>query len=204
MMPMPMLFGLLSGLVPAVHADDAVTMEVVKNGQIGTAVPGLSFLVNQPATSLDIRVDCGGKSGSHSGPAGAGEKIAFTFDLPIGQYTCKGSLAGEFADGTSGEMPLSFGVQVWPPMKIQLVPEALDLKGRTASIKLDRAATRVEVIAIGARGVEAGKGTIITMAAAGQPIAVNWSEPTVEPIKLKIRAYDTKKGTKDRDLEPLP
>ncbi len=175
---------------PVAIADEAVSMEVVKNGQVGTVVPGLTLHVNQAATRLDVHVDCGGKGGNHSGPAGAGEAIAFTFDLPIGQYACKGSLSGDFADGTSGDMPLSFGIQVWPPMKIQLVPEALDLKGRTASVKLDRTASKVEVTALGAHGVEAGKGTIITMAPAGQAIAVNWSEPSVEPIKLKIRAYD--------------
>lgn len=181
---------LLAALCLPAFADDAVTMEVVKNGQTGTAVPGLTLHMNQDASDLDVRIDCGGKSGSHSGPARAGEAIAFTFDLPVGQYSCKGSLSGEFSDGTSGEMPLSFGVQVWPPMKIQVVPESVDLKGRTASVKLDRTATKVEVIAIGARGVEAGKGTIITNASPGTPVAVNWSEPSVEPIKLKIRAYD--------------
>jgi len=181
---------LLFALSTQALADDAVTMEVVKNGQTGTVAPGLMLHVNQDATTLDVRIDCGGKSGSHSGPARAGEVIEFTFDLPVGQYSCKGSLAGDFADGTSGEMPLSFGVQVWPPMKIQVVPDSVDLKGRTAAVKLDRTASKVEVVAIGARGVEAGKGTIITNASAGQAVAVNWSEPTIEPIKLRIRAYD--------------
>lgn len=181
---------LLLALSTKALADDAVTMEVVKNGQTGTVVPGLMLHVNQDASTLDVRIDCGGKSGTHAGPARGGEVIEFTFDLPVGQYSCKGSLAGEFADGTSGEMPLSFGVQVWPPMKIQVVPDSVDLKGRTAAVKLDRTASKVEVVALGARGVEAGKGTIITNASAGQAVAVNWSEPTVEPIKLRIRAYD--------------
>lgn len=176
--------------MPSARAEDAVTMEYVKHGQTGSVVPGLTLHVNQDATTLDVQVSCGGKSGTHSGPARAGEALNFPFDLPVGQYSCKGSLAGEFADGTAGEMPLSFGVQVWPPMKIQILPESVDLKGRTASVKLDRTASKVEVTALGARGVEAGKGTIITIAPAGQPIAVNWSEPTVEPIKLRIRGYD--------------
>ncbi len=181
---------LLALLSPFAHADDAVTMDVVRHGQIGTAVPGLTLTVNQAASTLDVRIDCGGKSGSHSGPASAGEVIPFTFDLPVGQYTCKGSLSGEFADGTSGEMPLSFAVQVWPPMRIQVVAGSVDLTGRTASVTLDRTASKVEVVALAARGVEAGRGTIITMATPGQAIPVNWSEPSVEPIKLRIRAYD--------------
>jgi outer membrane protein OmpA-like peptidoglycan-associated protein len=192
---LPLLFHVLfHALLPAVvrsaRADDAVTMEYVKHGQTGTVVPGLTLHVNQDAATLDVQVNCGGKSGNHSGPARAGEAINFLFDLPVGQYACKGSLSGEFADGTAGEMPLSFGVQVWPPMKIQIVPESVDLKGRTASVKLDRTASKVEVTAVGARGVEAGKGTIISMAPAGQAIAVNWSEPTTEPIKLRIRGFD--------------
>lgn len=181
---------LLSLLASPAYAQDAVTMDVIRFGQIGVAKPGMRFTVQQDATALDLRVDCGGKVQERHGPARAGEKIDLTFDVPLGQHTCRGSLAGEFADGTAGDAPLSFQITMLPPMKIQLLGESLDLSARHATIKLDRKASKVEVAALGAKSVELATGLLPTQAAPGTPIDVEWGPPSGEPIKLRIRAFD--------------
>lgn len=180
---------LLSSLT---RAQEAVSLQVVRFGQVGTATPGLTLTTNQGASSLDVRIDCGGKSQEHHGSAGAGEKIDFRFDVPAGTYTCKGTLSGDFADGTSGEMPLSFQITQFPPLQIRLVPGSVDLDARRIAVTLDRPAGKVEVTAIGARGAEMGTGMLPTSASPGTAITTEWAKPTGEVIKVKVKAYDDK------------
>lgn len=178
------------GAAQPAYAQDAVTMEAVRYGQVGTATPGMTFIVNQPADDLRIRVDCGGKMQERHGPASAGDRIDLKFDVGQGTYPCKGTLAGEFSDGTTGEGPISFTITMLPQMKINVIPGQLDLPGRKAVITLDRKASKVEVTAIGAKGIALATGLLPTDAAPGTPITVEWGKPTGEPIKLRIRAFD--------------
>lgn len=172
------------------HAQDAVTMEAVRFGQVGVATPGMSFHVHQDADNLRLRVDCGGKVQERHGPARAGETIDLRFEVPVGSYTCTGSLSGEFADGTTGEAPIRFGIQMLPPMKITLLPEGLSLAERHVALTLDRKASKVEVVALGAKGAELAQGLLPTEAAPGTRIDAEWGAPSGEPIKLRIRAFD--------------
>ncbi len=173
-------------------AQDAVSLQVVRYGQVGTATPGLTLTPTLGASSLDVRIDCGGKTQEHHGSASAGEKIDFRFDVPAGTYTCKGTLSGEFADGTSGEMPLSFSITQFPPLQIRLVPGSVDLTNRRIAVTLDRPAGKVEVSALGARGVEMGTGMLPTSAAPGTAITTEWAKPTGEVIKVRVKAFDDK------------
>src|SRR5687767_12332004 len=102
--------------VSAALAQDAVSLEVVKSGQVGTSKPALILHVNQGPADLDVKLDCGGIGASRSGRFAAGEKLELPLDLPAGTRTCKGRLTGVFADGTEGEMPLSFQVTMHPPL----------------------------------------------------------------------------------------
>jgi outer membrane protein OmpA-like peptidoglycan-associated protein len=183
------MFPLLALLAPA-FAQEAVTMEAVRFGQIGVATPGMTFHVRQDADNLRLRVDCGGKVQERGGPAHTGDKIDLRFDVPVGTYTCTGSLSGEFADGTTGEAPIRFSIQMLPPMKITLLPAGLDLPGRHVAITLDRKASKVEVVALGARSAELARGLMPTEAAPGTRIDAEWGPPSGEPIKLRIRAFD--------------
>jgi outer membrane protein OmpA-like peptidoglycan-associated protein len=183
---------LLPLLVAAALADDAVSLQVVRYGQVGTATPGLTLVPNLAASSLNVRVECGGKVQERSGPAAAGEHIDFRFEVPAGTYACKGSLAGDFADGTSGDMPLSFQVTQFPPLQIRLVPGSVDLTNRRIAVTLDRPAGKVEVTAIGAKGAEMGAGMLPTSASPGTAIVTEWAKPTGEVIKVRVKAFDDK------------
>lgn len=173
-------------------AQEAVSLQVVRFGQVGTATPGLTLIPNQAAASLDVAIQCGGKSQEHHGPAAMGEKIDFRFEVPAGTYTCTGSMAGNFADGTSGDMPLSFQITQFPPLQIRLVPGSVDLTNRRIAVTLDRPAGKVEVTAIGARGAEMGAGMLPTSAPPGTAITTEWAKPTGEVIKVRVKAFDDK------------
>lgn len=180
----------LALLASLAAAQDAVTMDVVRYGQVNTASPALKLTPQVDASALDVRFDCAGKPFSRNGPARAGEVLIFTLDLPQGRHTCKGSLSVELADGSAGDMPLSFVVEVLPQMKIQLVPGRLDLQARRVAVTLDRPASKVEVTAMGAKGAELAKGLLPTSASPGTPIEAEWAPPSGEPIKLRVRAWD--------------
>jgi outer membrane protein OmpA-like peptidoglycan-associated protein len=189
------------------HAQDAVSLQVVRNGQIGTASPGLTVVVNQAAERLDVKVSCGGKTQSFGGAASSGQKVELRLDVPVGKHRCTGSLAGTFADGTSGEMPLSFDVVMHPKLGIQLAPGTLDTKGRTMSVVLDRAASRVEITALGLKGAEVGGGLHVpndgrAPAAAGQAVPLSWSDNGGEVLKLRVRGFDADGFWSELELVP--
>lgn len=177
-------------LVAAALAQEAVSLQVVRFGQVGTATPGLTLTPNLDASSLHVRVECGGKTQERSGPAGKGEPIDFRFEVSPGDYNCRGSLEGDFADGTSGEMPIAFSIHQFPPLQIRLVPASVDLDNRRISVTLDRPAGKVEVAALGARGVVLANGLLPTSAPPGTPITTEWAKPAGEVIKVRVKAFD--------------
>jgi outer membrane protein OmpA-like peptidoglycan-associated protein len=191
----------------AARAQDAVSLQVVRNGQIGTAAPGLTVVVNQAAERLDVKVSCGGKTQTFGGSASTGQKVELRLDVPVGKHRCSGSLAGTFADGTSGEMPLSFDVVMHPKLGIQLAPGTLDTKGRTMSVVLDRPASRVEITALGLKGAEVGGGLHVpndgrAPAPAGQPVGLFWSDNGGEVLKLRVRGFDADGFWSELELVP--
>ncbi len=183
-------------------AQDAVSLEYVKKGQVGTAKPSFTVIANTAADELAVRANCGGVTMTRSGPASAGEKKTWELDLPEGSYTCTGSLSVATPDGETGEMPLKFGVQVLPRLRMSLVTGSLDLASRTLSVTMDRPASRVEVSIFGPGGAEIGGGMTPTSAPAGESVSVGWSQESSEALKLKLRGYDENGFYAELELNP--
>mgnify|MGYP001615963578 CR=1 FL=1 len=192
-----MLIGILAAM-----AQEAVSLEYVKKGQVGTAKPAFTVVANVDATELAVRASCGGVSLTRGGPASAGERKTWELDLPEGTHACSGSLSVALADGETGEMPLRFSVQVLPRLRMSLVGGSLDLAGRTLSVTMDRPASRVEVSLFGPGGAEIGGGMAPSTAAAGEAIAVAWSQESAEALKLKLRGYDENGFFAELELNP--
>ena len=131
--------------VAAALAQDAVTLKVVKTGQIGSSKPGLQVDLHLEASRLDIQFVCGGKMVEHHGPAALGATVSLAIDVPAGQHTCTGTLSGAFTDGSEGTVPLSFSVQMFAPLVVKLEPGSLDLDGHRLVLVLDRKASKVEL-----------------------------------------------------------
>lgn len=192
---------MLAMILPAL-AQEAVSFEYVKKGQVGTAKPSFTVISNVDAAELSVHGSCGSSKFDRSGPAGAGEKKTWVFDLGAGTYNCTGNVSVETRDGETGEMPLKFTVQMLTPMKMRLVPGSLDLPGRTLSLTLERDASKVEISVFGPGGADLGGGITPTSATAGQPIQVAWSQQDGEALKLKIKGYDANGFFAEMELNP--
>lgn len=186
----------------AAFAQDAITLEYVKKGQVGTAKPSFTVITNVDATDLTVHGSCGGVKFDRSGPSSAKERKTWTLDVSQGTHSCTGSISIETADGETGEMPLKFTVQMLPPMKMRLVPNSLDLPARTLSVTLERDASRVELAIFGPGGAEIGGAMTPSSARAGDPIQVSWSQQDGEALKMKLKGYDADGFYAELELNP--
>jgi outer membrane protein OmpA-like peptidoglycan-associated protein len=188
--------------VSSAWAQEAVSLEIVKAGQVGTSNPGLILKMNQDAAELSVKVDCGGSHAGHEGPARSGEVIKLELTPPVGTHACKGSLSGVFSDGTEGSMPLSFTVTMHRPMVMSLVPGTLDLKAHALAVTMDRASSKVEITASGPKGAQVGYGLAPGGGPANTPVHAEWGQTGGEVIKLHIRAFDTDGFWSELELVP--
>lgn len=186
----------------AAFAQDAVTLEYVKKGQVGTSKPAFTVITNTDATELTVRGSCGSARFDRSGPSSAKDRKTWELELPQGTHTCTGSLSVETTDGETGEMPLKFTVQVLPPMKMRLVADSLDLPSRTLSVTLERDASRVDVSVFGPGGSEIGGAMVPTSARAGEAIQVAWAQASGEALKMKLKGYDADGFYAELELNP--
>lgn len=188
-------------LIGAALAQDAVSLEIVKVGQVGTSIPSFSVKANRPIDDLQVSLSCGSFSAQKSGRFGAGEKLTIDLPLPAGTHKCGGRLSIVAAD-EEGEMPLSFQVSVLPALVIRLQPGSLDLAGHKLTLVLDRPSSRVEISALGIGGVEVGGGIFPTVVPAGTPIVAEWSQGGAEVLKLKVRGFDENGFWSELELVP--
>jgi outer membrane protein OmpA-like peptidoglycan-associated protein len=188
--------------VAAAFAQDAVTLEYVKKGQVGTARPAFTVITNTDAAELTVKGSCGGVGFSRSGPSAARDRKTWELDVPQGTHTCTGSLSVETTDGETGEMPLKFTVQMLPPMKMRLVPDSLDLPARTLSVTLERDASRVDLSIFGPGGKEIGGAMVPSSARGGEPIQVSWAQADGEALKMKLKGYDADGFYAELELNP--
>lgn len=188
-------------LVASALAQDAVSLEIRKAGQVGTAEPALLLTVNQDADDLRVKVDCGNVHVEQGGARRAGDKLEIPLPVPQGTWSCKGRLGIVVADG-EGEMPLSFTVVKHPALGIRLQPGSLDLAQRRLSVVLDRPAGKVEVLALGLGGAQLGHGLVPTSVPAGTPVDVEWKQSPGEVLKLKIRGFDADGFWSELELVP--
>ncbi len=183
-------------------AQDAITLEYVKKGQVGTAKPSFTVITNTDASELTVKGACGSARFERTGPSSAKDRKTWELDLGQGTYNCTGSITVETTDGESGEMPLKFTVAVLPPMKMRMVPNSLDLPGRSLSVTLERDASRVELSIFGPGGAEIGGAMTPSSARGGEPIQVNWSQANGEALKMKLKGYDADGFYAELELNP--
>ncbi len=185
------------------YAQDAVTLEVVRKGQKKQSVPQLVVLPQVDIDVLTVRVACGGAHAKHLGPVKMGMRIALELDTSIGVHTCSGSLAVYFDDGSEGEMPLSFEVQMLPQLGITAPKDQVDLEGHNLNVLLDRPAASVEVELFGLSGQSVGVASVEAYGqAAGTPITVHWADPGEEVIRLLVTGKDQNGFWSQLELKP--
>lgn len=158
-----------------VWAQDAVKLDVVRKGLAGQSPPKL-ILTPADAGTLSVTVSCDGVVGQFRGPVTAGQAVEIPFALGQGHHACSGKLAVELNDGTSGEMPLSFSVEVLAPLKLSVDRTRVDLEGHKLEVTADRALRSVEISGYSPEGKQIVTGTASPGAhPAGRPLAVSWT-----------------------------
>ncbi len=186
MTPIPALLALHFGLA---HAQDAVKMEIVRKGQVGTASPRLVLLPQVDARDLAVAVRCGSApERRRDGPAQPGQRVELEL-LPVetkaGSVSCTGRLRLAAADGTEGELPLSFQVQMLPALTLHVDRSTLDLGAQRLVVSGDRplASAEVDVVGPGGEPIGGGRGT------GSGAVPVTWTGRG-EVVRITVKGFD--------------
>jgi outer membrane protein OmpA-like peptidoglycan-associated protein len=184
----------------AARAADVLSLQAVQFAQEGLSVPSLtlSAIIDGKA---DVSFSCAGRS--YGGPFAVKPGAPVTIEiagLAAGTHNCSGRLRFEASDGTSGEMPLSFAVNVLHPLKLTADRADLDLAGHHLVVRGDRPLSRVRVEVFGEDGDPIGQGE--TPADGVSDVEIEWSQSGGEAIKLVVTAWDTHELPGSLELSP--
>jgi hypothetical protein len=174
----------------AAHAQDAVKMEIRATGQVGGDVPSLVLVPVKDATNLDVDVDCGSTRASRAGRAPSGQTIELPLRVATGTWTCRGSLRGEFTDGSTGEMPLQFDVSMLPPMKVEVPADSLDLDARRLSVVSSRPIAKIDIGVTGLGQQRLGGGSIDFPTGRASPVEARWTQANAEALLIVVTVTD--------------
>jgi len=178
-------------LLAVAQAQDAVSLEVVRKGQVGLSSPGLVVKVNTAAPKLNVEVACGGASANYSGGANAGDRIKLELEVNAGSHSCTGKLSASFEDGSAGDMPINFDVVMFPPLGVDVDKNSIDLARGAMNVMLDRPASKVEITSYGFKGETLGQGTCDAVGIApGSPIPCEWSPAHPEVLRMEVTGHD--------------
>jgi hypothetical protein len=188
-------------LTLAARAHDAVALRIRPTGEVGGDVPALVLVPLEDATSLSVSLDCGGTRLSRAGKAAAGVEIELALRVPAGTWTCRGSLEGAFADGSTGDMPLEFEVSMLAPWKLEVPPDTLDLARHRLSVVSSRPLRTIDVAVTGlgqARLAEAS----LEVAGQASPVAVPWPPTSAEILRIVLVVRDVAGYAQEITLRP--
>ncbi|MBN2798659.1 MAG: OmpA family protein [Deltaproteobacteria bacterium] len=180
---------MLTLLISAALAQDAVTLDAVRRVQDGLGAASLT--VHAHATGqIDASLSCGGKTWSLHQAIQPGQDYTLVLDgLPRGAHHCRGTLTLRGDDGAEGSMPLSLGIDVLPPLTLEVRREELDLKGQSLTVRADRPLSLVRVQALGEGGAELGSGELSVFGE--REAELGWGPASSQEIlKLVVHAED--------------
>ncbi|MEC7983932.1 MAG: OmpA family protein [Myxococcota bacterium] len=201
MLTPPLFYSLF---ISQAFAGDAIGLDLIKFGQVETSNPALILKINQTVGNMDVQLNCAGKSFSKKSVSlSAGRKIKIELDIPKGKARCNGKLSAKFGDGTSGSMPLQFGIEMLPQLKIDIDRNKVDLKNKTLEVKIDRPAAEYEVEILDEDEMNVGSGSFTVPQAQNlRRQTVSWTQLTDEIAIIRVRAKDVNGFWSQTDLLP--
>lgn len=192
------LFLFLLLLIPLGARADDLQLELRDKAQAGQEKPALILIAHKAVDQARVSIsgDGGKKLELRSGSVAAGQRKELELDAPVGRTRWRGNLEVRFADGSSGEMPLSFatyvspGLSLVPPKREEVDPKAgtvrLAMKGGQPShcdyqVTFDGKAPREGVARFGRQARE------------GEALTVSWPPHGEDDVVLRIRlvCHDT-------------
>ncbi len=169
--------------------DLSITSPVSENN-----FPVLILHVQKAANEIRVKVKSHGVRVNRSlKSVTAGKRLEIELaQNKVGIWQWKGSLSVEFADGSTGRMPLSFGTEVRRPPKLVLHRNGLNLKERELTVALNRTAQKVTLEVVSEEGlVIAGSEERFERIPAGEPLQMRWqTDSTVPVMKISLVGYD--------------
>jgi hypothetical protein len=187
-------------LSTAAVGQDAITLSVQRYAQQGFGHPSLTL---HPAVNghIDVSLRCAHKRFSTKTAISPDTDITLDLvGLPTGQHNCTGVLTLTAADGTTGEMPLSINVGLFPALNLTVSQTDLDLDGRTLRLQSSRPLNHVAVVVLGPDGTAIANGE--TSGQNSDRVDLSWSLHTDEAVKLVVTATDTFQLSGQLDLSP--
>ena len=174
----------------AAHAQDAVKMEIRATGQVGGDLPALVLVPVKDATNLDVAVDCGGTKASRAGRAPSGQPIEMPLRVGVGTWACRGSMRGEFTDGSEGAMPLAFEISMLAPMKVEVPAESLNLDAHRLSVVSSRPISQIDIAVTGLGQQRLGGGSLDFPTGRTSPVEARWTQTPEEALLIVVTVTD--------------
>lgn len=173
-------------------AQDAISMNIVRYGQIDGPQPALELVASE-AMHYTVSVKCGRASDTRSGDLVSGDRVSITLATGPGRHACTGQLGITLSDGSEGEMPLSFNVEVLQPLGVAVPRGHVDLAGGKMRVLADRPLAEVEVELFGEDGPLGGGIARPGGKAPGAPVQVTWSplSDNSDVFRVHVKATDT-------------
>lgn len=204
------LLPLLLLLLPLGARADDLQVELRDKAQAGQGKPALVIIAHKAIDRVSVSLSApkGWTQNLRHGAIPAGQRRELELEAPVGRSRWQGKLEVRFADGSTGEMPLSFslyvsqGLRLVPPKRKEVDPKAgtvrVALKGGQPSrcdyeVAFDGKPPRKGVTRFGRQARE------------GEPLTVSWAPHGDDDVVLRIRlvCHDTE-GFYSPTLEVYP
>ena len=189
-------------LTSIAFAQDAISVSLVKHGQVNTSYPAVIVSVRQPLETLNINVQCGSTKASLSKSVSRGE-VQLPIEVPKGSHKCTGTIAIAMDDGSSGEMPLSFQAIQHPPLTMTIPEDKVDLAQATLVVKMDRPSKSYQIELFDSDNSPVGQGSTTVNPSNNLSLTpVNWEALSDDVAVIRVSGEDIYGFTTQTDLFP--
>ena len=183
-------------------AQDAISVSLIKHGQVDTSYPAVIVNVRQPLENLSVEVRCGSKSASLSKSVSRGE-IKVPIEVSTGDHTCNGRISITMDDGSSGEMPLSFKATQHPSLTMTIPDDKVLLDSSNLYVKLDRPAKTYAITLFDSDNSPVGQGqTNVNPSSNLGFTKVSWEALSDDIAVIRVQGEDIYGFTTQTDLFP--
>jgi outer membrane protein OmpA-like peptidoglycan-associated protein len=191
-------------LSPLCALADAVRVSLQPRAAVGKGLPALRVHIEEPIAGFEVVLERGdGHKVQVKGGGQPGVTRTLPLEQPEGRFHYEGELVVRFADAEEARMPLSFDAELLGPLRLTVVPEDVDVAGRTLRFSLSRPAARAEVTVLMDTGKKAFEGEVpFDGAPAGRPLEVTWPAAEGKVPRISLKAFDTSDFYTGVDLFP--
>ena len=191
-------------LSSVLYAQNAIDLSLVRYGQVETSNPAVELTFNQATNRMNLQLSCSGQSFQKKSIAlSPGQKIKLELPIKKGKAQCTGTLDAEFADDTSGSMPLNFSIEMLPALEIKLDRASVDMKKKSLKAKASRPAKQYDITLLDVDQNKIGSGSIDVPASRNLSAQeIRWDQASGEVAIIRLRAHDIHGFSSVLDLLP--